>query len=203
MGEITVEPKYLLPGAALLGLVSGPAGATLISSATYTASTANPSPAGSTGLGPKGPVGGIGGPVAFNAPFDGTLTMVVTDLVQQGDVYQAFIDGHSLAFTDPVKLDIDGTDNSTGTFTTHVLAGPHTFDLNDQLLSYIGFLSPYGSIPPDTLVPGSYSPGNVTVTLTEQPGTVTTPEPGALALFGSWLLGVGFLQRFRRSRRRA
>jgi hypothetical protein len=202
LGAIAVEPKYLLPGAALLSLVSGPAGAALIGTFTESVSTKTPSPAGSTGLGPKGAIGGmVGGAVTFSAPFDGTLTMQVADLAQQGDVYQAFVNGHSLGFTAHVPLDIDGTNLSTGTFTTHVLAGPNTFDLNDQLLSYLGTSSPYG--PPGEFVPASYTPGSVSVTLTEQPGTVTTPEPGVLAVAGSWLLAVGFLRRFRWPRRRA
>lgn len=197
-----MEPKHLLPGAALLSLVSGPAGAVVIGTFPLTVSTAAPSPAGSTGLGPKGPVGGIdGGAVTFDAPFDGTLTMQVADLGQQGDVYQAFVDGHSLGFTKAVPLDLAGTNLSTGTFTTHVSAGPNTFDLNDQLLSYIGFASPYGSIPPGELVPGSYTPGSVSVTLSEQQSTIPTPEPGTLAVVGSWLLGFGLLRRFSRARR--
>lgn len=195
-----VESKHLLPGAALLSLVSGPASATLIGTFVEIVSSAVPAPSGSTGLNPSNPHGGgmESGPVTFTAPFDGTLTMQVADLVQQGDVYQAFVNGHSLGFTDPVPLDTEGTNLSTGTFTTHVSAGPNTFNLNDQLLSYIGFSSPYGSIPAGVDVPGSYSPGSVSVTLSEQPGTVTTPEPGTLAVFGSWLLGLGLLRRFKR-----
>lgn len=203
-----VESKHLLPGAALLSLVSGPASATVIGTLLETVSSAVPAPSGSTGLNPSNPHGGgmESGPVTFTAPFDGTLTMVVADLVQQGDVYQAFVNGHSLGFTESVPLitDFDAITNlSTGTFTTHVSAGPNTFNLNDQLLSYIGFLSPYGSIPDGVDVPGSYSPGSVSVTLTEQPGTVTTPEPGTLAVFGSWLLGLGLLRRFQKARRHA
>ena len=85
--------RHLLPTAALLGLVSANANATTIpTNPTYTASTNIPAPVGSTGLGTFNPIGsptgvggigdpttGVGGPVSFNAPFAGTLTMTVTD----------------------------------------------------------------------------------------------------------------------------
>ncbi len=187
-----MDKKYLLPGAALLSLVSGNAQAAFIGSFFPTASTTSPAPVGSTGLGPLGHVGGIGGPVSFTAPFAGTLTMTVDDLFEGGDRYQAFVDGKSLGFTSKVPLNF-GTYLSTGTFTTSVPAGLNTFDINDQLLSYIGVTAPFGpdTIPPTT-VPSSYSPAGLTVVLTEQPATAV-PEPGTLALLGSWLLGFGWL----------
>src|SRR5487761_1730632 len=100
--------SHLLPGAALLGLVSGVANAapTPIGTFNEVASATNPAPAGSTGLGPGGAVGGIGGPIDFTAPFAGTLIMTVkpTGTFTAGDVYQAFVDGNSLGFTTPVPL---------------------------------------------------------------------------------------------------
>jgi hypothetical protein len=186
----------LLPGAALLSLVSGGAGAATVPIGTFNelASTTNPAPAGSTGLGPGGAVGGIGGPFTFTAPFAGTLVMTVQPTVDfaAGDVYQAFVDGTSLGLTSAVPVAVPGTMFTSGTFTTSVPAGVNNFDINDQILSYLGFQGPYG--PPNTTVPFSFSPNGVTVTLAEElPSAV--PEPGALTLFGAWLLGLGFLWR--------
>lgn len=203
--------RYLLPGAALMGLISANArGATCTidpgsTPCTFneTASTANPAPAGSTGLGTFNPigsptgVGGIGGPISFNVSHAGTLVMTVQPTVQMfaGDVYQAFVNGNSLGFTTPVPL--FGSNFSTGTFTTPVAAGTNNFDINDQLLSYIGLQAPYG--PPDTTVPPGFTPNSVTITLAEElPSAV--PEPGSLALLGSWLLGLGVLWRRRTTR---
>ncbi len=200
--------KYLLPGAALMGLVSANArGATCTTISpggtpctfSETASTANPAPAGSTGLGPLGLVGGIGGPVAFTATAAGTLEMTVQPSgVFVGDVYQAFVDGNSLGLTPEVP--IGGPNPSIGTFTTPISAGLNTFDINDQLLSYIGSPPPYGSDDPTvTVVPASFSPSGVTVILAEElPSAV--PEPSSLALFGAWILGLGFLWRWRKTR---
>lgn len=200
---------YMLPGAALISLVSGGANAALTPIGTFTesASTGNPSPAGSTGLGPLGAVGGIGGPMPFSAPVTGTLVMTVGPLEVDGmpvgfpgDVYQAFVDGTSLGFTPGVPL--FGTQFSIGTFTTPVTAGAHTFDINDQILSYIGSPSPYGSAlpPPDNTVPASFNPTNLTVVLAEElPAAV--PEPRSLAVIASAFLGFGWLW-YRRERGR-
>ena len=207
--------KHLLPGAALMGLVSGGAGAATIGTFPVTASTANPAPAGSTGVngGPLGPfnpigsptgIGGIGGPISFTAPFAGTLVMKVGPQVLDempvgftGEVYQAFVDGASLGLTSQGPL--FGPDFSTGTFTASIPAGTNTFDINDQLLSYIGQPPPYGSdVSTVTQVPSSFSPGSLMVTLDELPSAV--PEPSTLALFGTWLLGLGFLLRWRKAR---
>jgi hypothetical protein len=186
--------SHLLPGAALLSLVSGVANAapTPIGTFNEVASASNPAPAGSTGLGPGGAVGGIGGPIDFTAPFAGTLIMTVTPTgtFTAGDVYQAFVDGHSLGFTTPVPL--FGTQFTSGTFTTPVSQGLNNFDINDQVFSYLGFQAPYG--PANTTVPASFSPSGVTVILAEElPSAV--PEPGSLALFGAWLVGLAMFWR--------
>jgi hypothetical protein len=202
-----VEPKHLLPGAALLSLVSGSAAAVTIGAFTPSASTMTPSPAGSTGLNPLGPaVGGMdGGPVTFTAPFAGTLIMQVQDFpgAPGGDVFQAFVDGASLGFTTPVPINPPtdppgGTQLSSGTFTTPVPAGPNNFDINDQILSYIGFSSPYGG----GIVPASYTPAGFLVTLSEEPFEAV-PEPGVFALLASWLLGLGLIGRLRQKAKRA
>ncbi len=210
--------KYLLPGAALMGLVSANArgatcttidpGSTPCTFSQLAASASNPAPPGSTGplggpLGPYNPidsptgVGGIGGPVDFAVSSAGTLIMTVEPSVGEfpGDVYQAFVDGSSLGLTTPVPL--FGSQPSTGTFTTPISAGPHNFDINDQILSYIGFPSPYGSNATFNTVPATFSPSGVTVILEELPSAV--PEPGSLALIGAWLLGLGFLRYLRRT----
>lgn len=204
-----MEPKHLLPGAALLSLVGGSVGAVTIGTFNKVASTATPSPVGSTGLGPFNPIGsptGVGGmdggPVTFTAPFAGTLTMQVDDIAEGGDVYQAFVNGASLGFTSPVPINPDGTFLSSGTFTTPVPAGPNTFDINDQILSYIGFPSPYPPGNTGPAVPASYNPAGFLVTLSEEPFEAV-PEPGVFALLASWLLGFGLFARLRQKTRRA
>ena len=189
--------SHLLPGAALLGLVSGVANAapTPIGTFNELASASNPAPAGSTGLGPGGAVGGIGGPIDFTAPFAGTLIMTVkpTGTFAAGDVYQAFVDGHSLGFTTPVPL--FGTQFTSGTFTTPIPQGLNNFDINDQVFSYLGFQAPYG--PANTTVPASFSPGGVTITLAEElPSAV--PEPSSLAVLGAWFVGLAMFWRRRK-----
>ena len=191
--------KYLLPGAALMSLVSGGAGAaTLIGTFSKNASTANPAPTGSTGLGPLGAVGGIGGPYTFTAPFDGTLIVKVQPSVGKfgGDVYQAFIDGNTLGFTPQVPL--FGPD-SVGTFATPVSAGVNNFDINDQILSYVGFPPPFGSaVSTVTTVPGSFSEGGVLITLSEElPAAI--PEPRSLASLAAGLLALCFFWRRRKA----
>lgn len=191
--------KYLLPGAALMSLVSGGAGAAPTPIGTYarSASTANPAPTGSTGLGPLGAVGGIGGPVGFTAPFTGTLIMKVEPNGQfRGDVYQAFVDGNSLGFTPEVPLFGPA---SVGTFTTSVSAGPNNFDVNDVILSYIGAPPPFGSaVSTVTTVPGSFSPGAVLITLSEEALPAAVPEPRSLATFAAGLLALAFFRRRRK-----
>lgn len=203
--------RYLLPGAALMSVISGGASAapTPIGTFTPVVSTANPAPTGSTGLGTFNPigsptgVGGIGGAVSFTAPFTGTLVMTVgpaeiggVPFGLTGDRYQAFLDGTSLGFTSKVPL--FGTSFSTGTFTAPISAGPNNFNINDQLLSYIGLPPPFGSDDPSVIVvPASFSPGSLMVTLAEElPSAV--PEPSSLALFAAWLTGLALLWRRRR-----
>lgn len=197
--------KYLLPGATLMSLVSGGASATTIGTFPVTASTANPAPTGSTHLGTYNPigsptgVGGIGGPVSFTAPFTGDLVMQVGPLVLngtplgfQGDVYQAFVNGSSLGFTSGVPL--FGSQFSTGTFTTPVAAGVNTFNINDQILSYVGQPSPYG--PSSIAVPASFASDSLMVTLSELPAPVA--EPGSIALLAAWLGGFALFWRRRK-----
>jgi hypothetical protein len=209
--------KHLLPTAALLGLVSANANAStiLLPPTTYVASVGNPSPAGSTGLGPGGAVGGIGGPISIcgptsspapcAAPSAGTLRMTVEafEFGDSGDVYQAFVNGSSVGLTSGVPLFNTTPINCTvppgfgtppqsnlscGIFDVPVTTGTFNFDINDQILSWIGFPSPYGG----GTVGASFSPSGVTVTLEFIPGEIIrTPEPTALALLGSWLLGLG------------
>lgn len=181
--------KCLSSCAAVMILAVGPVSAAPVSIGTFTetASTSNPSPPNSTGLGPLGAVGGINGPVSFVAPFTGDVVMTVepSQPVFSGDVYQAFIDGTSLGFTTAVPL--FGPDFTSGTLITSVTAGTNDFDINDQLLSYIGVAPPYGSAVPDiTTVPAGFSPNSVMITLAELPAP--TPEPRSL-----WALVVGLL----------
>jgi hypothetical protein len=157
-----------------------------------TASVSNPAPAGSYALGPLGAVGGIGGPRPFALPFSGQFTLGVADCCLVGDVYQAFVDGHSLGFTSSVP--VGGPTLSTGTFSLFLTAGPHTYDINDTLLSSIGFASPFGG----GIVPGFYSPAGLTDTGTLE----AVPEPTTLLLFGTTMAGLGLAARWRRRRQK-
>ena len=134
--------SHLLPGAALLGLVSGVANAapTPIGTFNELASASNPAPAGSTGLGPGGAVGGIGGPIDFTAPFAGTLIMTVqqpTTEFAAGEVYQAFVNGTSLGFTAAVPL--FGTQFSQRNLHHAGLPGPQQFrrQRSDFVVSWV------------------------------------------------------------------
>jgi hypothetical protein len=205
--------KHLLPTAALLGLVSANANATtvvLLPPTTYLATTNIPAPPGSTGLGPFNPIGsptgvggisdpstGVGGPFGFTAPVAGILKMSVAaaPFTLVGSVFQAFVDGVSPPpfFTLPVPL--GGPTPSSGTFTVPISAGAHTFDVNDQLVSWVGTTTPpYG--PAGSSVGASLFPTGVVVGLIEEiPSAI--PEPTSLGLIGAWLLG---LRLFRRGR---
>ncbi len=156
--------KHVLPTAALLGLVSANVNAStiLLPPTSYSASTGNPSPAGSTGLGPFGAVGGIGGPISTCgttasptpciAPTAGTLRMTVMDseFSDPGDVFQAFVNGNPIGFTSPVPLFNATPVNcvvpagygtppqsifSCGIFDVALPTGPFNFNINDQILS--------------------------------------------------------------------
>ena len=151
------------------------------------ASAANPAPAGSRALGPAGAVGGIGGPVSFTMPYSGMFTLSVGDCCLVGDVYQAFVDGRSLGFTKAVPL--YGPQYSTGTFTAFLSAGRHTFDIEDQILSYIGYSDPYGG----GTVPTVFSPAGVEVT--GQASPAPTPEPGTYSLIGMALVGASLVRK--------
>ncbi len=204
--------RHLLPTAALLGLVSANANATTIpTNPTYTASTNIPAPVGSTGLGTFNPIGsptgvggigdpttGVGGPVSFNAPFAGTLTMTVTDgeFALAGSQYQAFVNGVSLGFTPVVPL--EGSTHTFGQFTVAIPAGPNNFDINDVLASYVGQDWPPPPSSPTGTVGASFFPTGVAVTLDEElPSAV--PEPASLGLIGTWLLGLQLFWRRRQT----
>ncbi len=195
--------KYLLPGAAVMSLVSGGASAAAVPIGTFTetASASCPAPTGS--IWPSDPplrdgdVGGIFnnseetscGPISFEILAGGTLVISAQPAVPlfAGDVYQVFVDGNSVGVTTPVPL--FGSNFSAGTFTMPISAGTHNFNINDQLLSYIGFQAPYG--PPATTVPAGFSPNSVAVTLTELPAAV--PEPRSLWEVAVGLAGLGYL----------
>ncbi len=151
----------------------------------------NPSPAGSTLLGPLGAVGGIGGPVTFTAPFAGTLTLSVVDCCIIGDVYQAFVDGVSLGFTSFVPL--YGPTMGSGDFTVYLTAGTHTWDINDTIQSYVGYDDPWGG----GVVTDTFAGAGLTVTGTMVEGSI--PEPTTFLLSGSALLGLIALLRKRRA----
>jgi len=163
---------------AMADVIFGPTG--------LTAAGTNPSPAGSSGLGPLGAVGGIGGPIGFTMPFDGIFTLFVEDCCIVGDVYQVFIDGVDMGFTSPVPL--NGPTPSSGTFTLALTAGAHTYDINDQIISYVGSPDPYGGGD----VTANFDPAGLSVT-----GSAT-PEPATLGLLGLGLLLVG-VRRYRKA----
>jgi hypothetical protein len=179
---ISSRALILAAGLAAAAAVSSPASAwTTVFSSSETASTANPSPAGSTGLGPLGAVGGIGGPVGWTAPVSGEYQIIVQDCCLVGDVYQTFVDGKSLGLTSLVP--IGGPTNSSGTFDFILsAAGAHTFDINDQILSYIGSDSPYGG----GVVGSIYTPAGLTVTIQ------SAPEPTTWAMMLIGFAGLGF-----------
>ena len=178
--------KYqsLLAGAALLTSATFANASITLVSGNFTASATAPIPVGAvTAPGPGGPVGGlIGGLINFTDPFAEILTITITDCCLVGDVYEVVLDGVSLGLTSIVP--IGGPTNSTGVFSIAVGAGPHTLGIDDTILSYIGFASPYGG----GIVTPNYSPAGLTITVT------STPEPGSLALLGiglAALAGVG------------
>jgi hypothetical protein len=134
--------------------------------------------------------GGVGGPFGFGPTSDGILTMTVTDLDGAvGAVYQVFVDNISLGFTSGVVL--GGPTVSSGVFTVALTPGTHTFDINDQIISYVGQEDPYGG----GIVPGGFSIGNVHVV-----GDFAAPEPGSMFLLGAGLLGLaGFARKLRKA----
>jgi hypothetical protein len=80
-----------------------------------------------------------------------------------------------------------------------VSAGPNNFDVNDVILSYIGAPPPFGTaVSTVTTVPGSFSPGGVLITLSEEALPAAVPEPRSLATFAAGLLALAFFRRRRK-----
>ena len=124
-------------------------------------------------------------------PFDGIFTIAVDDCCLVADVYQTLVDGASLGLTSPVPL--GGPAFSSGTFSTYLAPGLHSYDLEDQLLSYIGYADPYGG----GLVPSVYSPAGVQVV----GSSTAAPEPGTCGLIGLALIFASVVGRRRAARR--
>jgi hypothetical protein len=202
--------RFLLSGVALLAF-GGVANAVTLASGPVITSAGAAAPAG-TGVGPDvlfGPGGAVGGlsdgagnpvPLIPFTSFGGPVTITVNDCCLNGDVYQVAVDGLYVGQTIGVPMGppvgTNATTASTGSFTLPLLAGLHTLGIEDILLSYEGFSSPFGGGVVPAGGPGTgnpYDPAGLTFSVDE---TITrTPEPISLATLGVGLVGLGVARR--------
>lgn len=146
--------------------------------------------------GPGGLGGGtIEGDTLVTAPFDGTLTIAVTDQGTPGNQYQVILDGTPLGLTSAVVA--GGAVNSTGSFTAPVTAGDHVIGLWDFILTYLGDSSPNGGLIGDAFT----TPQPVLLTVMEsETGISPIPEP-RLAGIALLVAGLAAARPRRRARR--
>jgi hypothetical protein len=179
------------------------------------------SPGTPTSFGPLGATGGLwdggGGPsgsgapaplITFTLPVAGTIHISISDIEpQQGDIYQAAVDGLFVGETIHVAALPTGSATTTagGSFTvTGLSAGTHTLGIEDITLSYEGGPGPFGGdVPPS---PGgigpntgnAFDPAGFFYSITEETAQVSTPEPAAIATLGIGLLGLAGARRHRK-----
>lgn len=100
-------------------------------------------------FGGGGSVGGVFSPYTVYrlTPFTcqaGSVTIDVSDIASDGDVYEVALDGVRL-FQTSTQTYPSGS-GSTGTWTGTVTEGTHYIEVWDILLSYIGYDSPFGNV---------------------------------------------------------